>query len=66
MKTARLFFDGDDQAVELPAEFEFEGTEVYIWWRAQTGEVVLSAEPPKEEPSDPKTHTSPEEEGLPR
>ncbi len=30
MKTAKLFKDGDSQAVRLPKEFRFEGTEVLI------------------------------------
>jgi antitoxin VapB len=30
MKTAKLFKHGDGQAVRLPKEFRFEGTEVFI------------------------------------
>lgn len=30
MKTAKLFRNGDSQAVRLPKEFRFEGTEVLI------------------------------------
>ncbi len=30
MKAARLFKNGGSQAVRLPAEFKFEGDEVYI------------------------------------
>jgi antitoxin VapB len=30
MKSAKLFRNGDSQAVRLPKEFRFEGTEVYI------------------------------------
>jgi antitoxin VapB len=30
MKTAKLFKNGESQAVRLPKEFRFEGTEVYI------------------------------------
>jgi antitoxin VapB len=30
VKTARLFKNGDSQAVRLPKEFRFEGTEVLI------------------------------------
>ena len=30
MKTARLFKNGDSQAVRLPKEFRFEGTEVLL------------------------------------
>lgn len=30
MKTAKLFKNGQSQAVRLPREFRFEGTEVYV------------------------------------
>ena len=30
MKTAKLFMNGKSQAVRLPKEFRFEGSEVYI------------------------------------
>lgn len=30
MKTAKLFRNGDSQAVRLPKEFRFDGTEVFI------------------------------------
>ncbi len=30
MKTAKLFQYGQNQAVELPGEFSFQGTEVFI------------------------------------
>ena len=30
MKTAKLFKNGQSQAVRLPREFRFEGTQVYI------------------------------------
>lgn len=30
MKTAKLFKNGDSQAVRLPKEFRFEGTEVIV------------------------------------
>lgn len=30
MKTAKLFLNGQSQAVRLPKEFRFEGKEVYI------------------------------------
>ncbi|MCP4345976.1 MAG: AbrB/MazE/SpoVT family DNA-binding domain-containing protein [Desulfobacterales bacterium] len=30
MKTAKLFFNGQSQAVQLPKAFRFEGNEVYI------------------------------------
>ena len=30
MKTAKLFKNGDSQAVRLPKEFRFQGTEVFL------------------------------------
>jgi antitoxin VapB len=45
-KTAKIFPNGGSQAVRLPAEFRFEGSdEVYIRRDAVTGEVILSAKP---------------------
>ena len=44
-QTAKLFKNGRSQAVRLPAEFRFEGKEVFIRRDPETGEVVLS---PKE------------------
>ncbi len=38
MKTAKLFRNGQSQAVRLPKEFRFEGEEVYI---KKTGNVVM-------------------------
>jgi antitoxin VapB len=38
MKKAKLFRNGQSQAVRLPREFRFEGDEVYV---KKTGEVVL-------------------------
>jgi len=40
--TAKLFKNGRSQAVRLPKEFRFEGTEVTIRRNPETGEVVLS------------------------
>ena len=40
--TAKLFMNGRSQAVRLPAEFRFEGTEVDIRRDSATGEVILS------------------------
>ena len=40
-KTAKLFKNGRSQAVRLPKEFQFEGTEVAIRRDPVTGEVVL-------------------------
>jgi antitoxin VapB len=39
-KTAKLFMNGHSQAVRLPQEFRFEGTEVYI--RKEGDRVILS------------------------
>ena len=39
---AKLFMNGRSQAVRLPAEFRFEGTEVDIRRDPATGEVILS------------------------
>jgi len=47
-KTAKLFKNGRSQAVRLPKEFQFEGTEVAIRRDPVTGEVVLGR--PKGEP----------------
>jgi antitoxin VapB len=42
---AKLFKNGRSQAVRLPAEFRFEGHEVYIRRDAETGDVILSRKP---------------------
>lgn len=42
VKTAKLFKNGRSQAVRLPKEFRFEGTEVAIHRDPATGEVLLS------------------------
>ena len=44
MNVAKLFTHGGSQAVRLPKEFRFEGTEVHV--RRVGDEVVLSALPP--------------------
>ena len=44
-KVAKLFTNGGSQAVRLPAEFRFDGDEVYIRRDAVTGDVVLSSKP---------------------
>jgi antitoxin VapB len=41
-QTAKLFMNGRSQAVRLPAEFRFEGKEVFIRRDPATGDVVLS------------------------
>ena len=43
MPAAKLFTHGGSQAVRLPIEFRFEGTEVHV--RRVGNEVVLSAVP---------------------
>ncbi len=43
--TAKLFTTGRSQAVRLPKEFRFQGTEVFIRRNPATGEVVLSPKP---------------------
>lgn len=45
LRIAKLFKNGASQAVRLPAEFRFEGDEVYIAKNEITGDVVLSARP---------------------
>ena len=41
-KTARLFNNGGSQAVRLPAEFRFDGEEVFVRRDERTGDVILS------------------------
>jgi antitoxin VapB len=43
--TAKLFMTGRSQAVRLPKEFRFSGTQVGIRRDPDTGDVVLSAKP---------------------
>jgi len=43
-KTAKLFQNGRSQAVRLPAEFRFEGKEVYIRRDPESGDVILSSQ----------------------
>jgi antitoxin VapB len=44
-RTAKLFRNGRSQAVRLPAEFRFEGKEVFIRQDPKTGDVILSRRP---------------------
>jgi len=44
-RTAKLFKNGSSQAVRLPAEFRFEGDQVYATRDDITGDVVLSDRP---------------------
>jgi antitoxin VapB len=43
--TAKLFTTGRSQAVRLPMEYRFEGSEVFIRRDPNTGDVVLSRRP---------------------
>lgn len=43
--TAKLFSNGRSQAVRLPAEYRFDGSEVFIRRDALTGDVILSRKP---------------------
>lgn len=43
--TAKIFMTGRSQAVRLPLEYRFEGTEVSIRKDPVTGDVILSARP---------------------
>jgi len=45
MPTAKLFRNGRSQAVRLPVNFRFEGSEVYIRRDPATGDVILSRRP---------------------
>ena len=44
-RTAKLFLNGRSQAVRLPAEFRFTGSEVFIRQDETTGDIVLSRRP---------------------
>jgi len=44
-QTAKLFRNGRSQAVRLPAEYRFEGSEVYVRRDSVTGDVILSRRP---------------------
>jgi antitoxin VapB len=43
--TAKLFRNGRSQAVRLPTEYRFEGSEVYVRRDPVTGDVILSRRP---------------------
>jgi antitoxin VapB len=43
--TAKLFRNGRSQAVRLPAEYRFDGSEVYVRRDPATGDVILSRRP---------------------
>jgi antitoxin VapB len=44
-RIAKLFKNGSSQAVRLPAEFRFEGDEIYATRDELTGDVLLSKRP---------------------
>ncbi len=44
-RVAKLFMNGASQAVRLPADFRFDGDEVYATRDETTGDVVLSKRP---------------------
>jgi antitoxin VapB len=44
-RTAKLFRNGRSQAVRLPADYRFEGSEVYVRRDPATGDVILSRRP---------------------
>jgi len=45
LRLAKLFKNGSSQAVRLPAEFRFEGEEVFIRRDELTGDVILTTRP---------------------
>ena len=45
MHTARIFTNGNSQAVRLPKQFRLATNEVFIRKDAATGDIVLSARP---------------------
>jgi antitoxin VapB len=44
-RTAKLFRNGRSQAVRLPSEYRFEGSEVYVRRNPENGDVILSRRP---------------------
>jgi len=44
-RTAKVFRNGRSQAVRLPVEYRFEGSEVYIRRDPESGDVILSRRP---------------------
>jgi antitoxin VapB len=44
-RVAKLFMNGASQAVRLPADFRFEGEQVYVTRDEQSGDVIISAKP---------------------
>ena len=46
MQTARVFNNGNSQAVRLPKQFRLATSEVFIRKDSATGDIVLSTRPP--------------------
>ena len=44
-RSAKLFLNGRSQAVRLPADLRFEGSEVFIRQDDATGDLILSRRP---------------------
>jgi antitoxin VapB len=44
-RTTKIFTIGRSQAVRLPSEFRFEGSEVFVRRDPKTGDVILSRKP---------------------
>ena len=44
-RTAKLFRNGRSQAVRLPSEYRFEGSQVYVRRDPENGDVILSRRP---------------------
>jgi antitoxin VapB len=44
-RTAKLFRNGRSQAVRLPSEYRFAGSEVFVRRDPETGDVILSRRP---------------------
>ena len=45
LEKAKVFMSGRSQAVRIPAEFRFSGSEVYIRRDPKNGDVILSQSP---------------------
>jgi antitoxin VapB len=44
-RTAKLFQNGRSQAVRLPSEYRFEGSQVFVRRDPDSGDVILSRRP---------------------
>jgi antitoxin VapB len=44
-RTAKLFRNGRSQAVRLPADYRFQGSQVYVRRDPKNGDVILSRRP---------------------